>query len=153
MIHWSWNHRVDLMVKLWYLKKRKMEIQTWSRWGLAREGRGRRKGLFAQDGGFMQGMGTSPFYFILFCFIFFLFRAASVAYGSPSTRGRIRVVAAGLHHTHSNSGSETHATAHGNAESITHQARSGIEPVSSWISVGFLTTEPWWELHFYCILV
>ena len=42
--------------------------------------------------------------------------------------------------------SATYTTAHGKARSLTHWARPGIEPASSWILVGFITTEPWWEL-------
>ena len=38
-----------------------------------------------------------------------------------------------LHHTH------------GNSESLTHRERLGIEPVSSWMQVGFITAEPQWE--------
>ena len=34
-----------------------------------------------------------------------------------------------------------HTTAHGNAESLTHWARLGIEPTSSWMPVGF--PNPW----------
>ena len=34
------------------------------------------------------------------------FRAASTAYGSSQARGHIGAVAAGLHHSHSNAGSE-----------------------------------------------
>ena len=37
---------------------------------------------------------------------FLLFRAASTAYGNSQARGRIGAVAAGLHHIHSNMGSE-----------------------------------------------
>ena len=36
--------------------------------------------------------------------------------------------------------------AHGNARSLTHWARPGIKPVSTRILVGFVTTEPQWEL-------
>ena len=36
-----------------------------------------------------------------------LFRAIPVAYGGSQARGPIRAVAAGLHHSHSNAGSET----------------------------------------------
>ena len=42
----------------------------------------------------------------LLLIFFFLFTAAPVAYGSSEARGQIRVAAAGLCHTHSNSGSE-----------------------------------------------
>ena len=41
--------------------------------------------------------------------------------------------------------SETYTRAHGNDGYLT--ARSGIEPASSWILVGFVTTEPQQELH------
>ena len=34
------------------------------------------------------------------------FKAASVAYGSPQARGRIEAAAAGLHHSHSSTGSK-----------------------------------------------
>ena len=37
--------------------------------------------------------------------------------------------------------SATYATAHGNTGSLSHWARPGIKPTSSWILVGFLT--PW----------
>ena len=43
-----------------------------------------------------------------FRLFFFLFRAAPVAYGSSQARGRIRAIAAGLHHSHSNTRSEPH---------------------------------------------
>ena len=34
----------------------------------------------------------------------------------------------------------------GNTRSLTHWAGPGIKPTSSWILVGFITTEPQWEL-------
>ena len=40
------------------------------------------------------------------CFSFF--RAGPMAYGGFQARGRIRAVAAGIHHSHSNMGSELH---------------------------------------------
>ena len=43
-----------------------------------------------------------------FFFPFLLFRAAPMAYGSSQARGRIGAIAAGLHHSHSNTGSLTH---------------------------------------------
>ena len=43
-----------------------------------------------------------------FFFFFGLFRAASSAYGDSQARGQIRAVAAGLHHSYSKAGSETH---------------------------------------------
>ena len=43
----------------------------------------------------------------LFCFVL-LFRAAPAAYGGSRARGGIGAVAAGLRHSHSNSGSKPH---------------------------------------------
>ena len=43
--------------------------------------------------------------------------------------------------------SATYSTAQVNAGSLTHWTRPGIEPVSSWILVGFVATEPQRELH------
>ena len=60
--------------------------------------------------------------------------AAPAAYGSSRARGQIGAAAADLHCSHSN------------ARSLTHWARPGIEPVSSWILVGSVCAEPWWEL-------
>ena len=48
--------------------------------------------------------------------------------------------------------SVSYTTAHGNASSPTHGARPGIELSSSWILVGFITTEPQWELHQFLFL-
>ena len=47
----------------------------------------------------------------------------------------------------------TYTTAHGNAGSLTHRARPEIEPASSWILVGFITTEPQWELPYHVVLM
>ena len=47
-----------------------------------------------------------PLHKAAFFFFFCLFRAALVAYGSSQARGGIRATAAGLHHDHSNAGSE-----------------------------------------------
>jgi len=45
---------------------------------------------------------TRPFFFLSVC----LFMSRSVVYGGSQARGLIRAVAAGLHQSHSNSGSE-----------------------------------------------
>ena len=86
------------------------------------------------------------FFFFFFC----LFRAAPAAYGSFQARGRIRGAAATLCHSLRNTGSEPHLwptpQLTGNTGSLTHWARPGIKPVSSWILVGFVTIEPRWEL-------
>ena len=57
--------------------------------------------------GGLQGFAVSLNPIRLFFFFFFpLFRAAGAAYGGSQARGQIR--AAGLHHSHSNTGSLNH---------------------------------------------
>ena len=42
--------------------------------------------------------------------------------------------------------SATYTTTHGNPRSLTHWARPGIEPATSWLLIGFVSTEPQQEL-------
>ena len=74
--------------------------------------------------------------------------AVPTAYGGFQIRGRIRAVATGLCHSHSNARSELHLrpTAHSYAGSLTHWWRPGIEPASSGILARFISTEPQMEL-------
>jgi len=46
--------------------------------------------------------------------------APPTAYGGSQARGPMGAVAAGLRQSHSNVGSSTYTTAHGNAGSLTH---------------------------------
>ena len=48
--------------------------------------------------------------------------------------------------------SATHTAAHDIAGSVIYGARPGIEPVSSWISVGFVNAEVQGELQHYLLL-
>ena len=43
--------------------------------------------------------------------------------------------------------SAAYTTAHGNARSLTHWTRPGIEPTTSWYLVGFISTLPRWEVQ------
>ena len=43
--------------------------------------------------------------------------------------------------------SVTYTTAHGNARSITHRERPGIEPATSWFLVRFVSSVPQWQLQ------
>ena len=61
--------------------------------------------------------------------------------------GQIRATAAGLHHSHSNLGSKLCLRATPR-QSLNLLSKAGIEPVFSWILVGFVTAEPRWELPF-----
>ena len=69
-------------------------------------------------------MDAYVFYVCLFLFVLLSF-AAPALYGSSQARGEIRAAAAGLHHSHSDTGSEPHlqptyTTAHSNVGSLTH---------------------------------
>ena len=46
--------------------------------------------------------------FLKFLYLFSLFRATPVAYGGSQARGPVGATAAGLHHSHSNTGSKLH---------------------------------------------
>ena len=48
--------------------------------------------------------------------------------------------------------SATYITVHSDARSLAHWASPGMEPTSSWILVGFVTTAPQWELIIYLFL-
>ena len=68
----------------------------------------------------------------------------------PMLEGRIRTAPAGPHHRHSNTRSKQHLRPTPQLTAMPypfiHWARPGIEPTSSWILFGFVTTEPQWEL-------
>ena len=59
-----------------------------------------------------------------------------MTYECSQARGQIEVTVAGLHH----------GQAHGNTRFLTHWVRPGIEPMSSWTLVRFISTETQWEL-------
>ena len=67
---------------------------------------------------------------------FFVFpRAAPVAYGESEARGLFGAVATSPHQSYSSVGSEP---SHSNTGSLTHWARPGIEPATSWFLVRFV---------------
>ena len=86
---------------------------------------------------------------VLFCFL--LFSAEPMAYGGSRAKSWIGAIAAGLHHSHSNVGSEPclwltpQFTA---TTDLTHWARPGIKPASLRILVRFVTPKPQQELQF-----
>ena len=92
-------------------------------------------------------LSTLPFFF--FC----LFMAVPTEYGSFQARGQIGAVATGLYHSHSNGWSEPHLQTipqlTTTPDLLTHWARPGIEPASSWILIGFIPLSHWWELPFF----
>ena len=90
---------------------------------------------------------------VFFFFSFFLCRTVPTAYGHSQARVWIRAVAAGRPTPQPQPqqcgiwySSVTYTTAYGNATSLTHWAELGIKPTSSWILVGFATTEQQQEL-------
>ena len=72
-------------------------------------------------------------------FFFFLGPAAPVAYRSSWARGGIRAAAAGLPHSNARSQpSACYMASQGNAQSLNHGVRPGVEPMSLWILVRFV---------------
>ena len=70
---------------------------------------------------------------------FFSFYSCTCGMWRLPGRGWIGATTASLHHSHSNARSElseTYTTAHDNAGSLTHWARPGMEPDTSWFLVG-----------------
>ena len=107
--------------------------------------------------GLLDHMAVLFFCFVLFVFLPFSW-AAPAAYGGSPARGPIGAVAAkpipqpqerGIRVT-----SATYATAHGNAGSLTHWARPGTEPATSWFLVTFINhcatmgTPNMWKFNF-----
>ena len=85
---------------------------------------------------------------IFLIFVFLLFGATPTAHGSFQAKGRIRATSLGLHHSHMWDPSRI-CDLHWNLWqrwSMTYWARPGIEPTSSWILVGFVSTAPQREL-------
>ena len=81
-------------------------------------------------------------------FLFFFLRAAPAAYRSSQARGLNGAAAAGLHHSHSRSELRLRPTPQLMATSDPYPTEGpGIEPTSSWVLVGLITTEPQWELQ------
>ena len=87
-------------------------------------------------------------------FFFWLFRATPSAYGCSQARGSNQ----SCRHQPTpepqqpgiQAASVTYTTTHGNARSLTHSLRPGIQPESSWMQVGFVNhwaemgTPNWW---------
>ena len=93
-------------------------------------------------------------FFIYFTSLFFLlFRAARTAHGGSQAMGQIRAAACWPTAQPQPqpqqiwASSVTYTTAHGNARSLTHWERPGIEPATSWFLVGFVSIEPRRELR------
>ena len=91
--------------------------------------------------------------FSVFFFFFVLFKAAPTAHGGSQARGL---------QSHSCqpqpqqrqiwASSVTYTTAHGNARSLTHWARPGTEPTTSWFLVGCVSTAPWQGLTSFSLI-
>ena len=93
---------------------------------------------------------TKFFFSLLFSSLLFsfLFKVAPVVYGSSQARGWIGAAAAVLSHSHSNAKSEPHLWPMLNlqqCQTLTHWARPGMEPASSWVLVRFIYIDPQWE--------
>ena len=77
--------------------------------------------------------------------IFFLFIAAPVAYGSSQARGRIRAAAASLRHSQAILDPSLICDQHHSLQQcqiLNPLSKGGVEPVSSWMLIRFISTEP-----------
>ena len=87
-----------------------------------------------------RGIGSSFSFLNLFLsfffFIFLLFRAELAAYGGSQARGLIGIT---LVYTIATAAA---TPSHGNARSLIHLLRAGVEPETSWFLVGFVSTAP-----------
>ena len=78
-----------------------------------------------------------------FFFFFLLFRAAPKACGGSQAMGPVGATAASLHHSHSSTRFERTCDLHHNSwQHLTHCARPGLEPTTSWFLVEFVSTVP-----------
>ena len=98
--------------------------------------------LFVWINRHQKRISCAIFFLFFFSFFFGLFRAIPMAYGSSQARAQMGATAASLCHSHTRFASVTYTRAHGSTRSLTHWARPGIEPESSWILVRFVSTEP-----------
>ena len=86
--------------------------------------------------------------FILFL-VFFFFRAAPVVYRASPSQGKIRAIATGLHHSHSNTRSKLHLQ-RGNTGSFNLLSGArGQTRILMDTSQVLNTPEPQWELQLY----
>ena len=71
----------------------------------------------------------------------------------PRLTGRIRAIASGLRHNHSNAGSKPYLWPTPQLTEIPDPwVGPGIEPASSWVLVRFIAAEPLWELWLRLVL-
>ena len=96
-------------------------------------------------------------FFLFFFPSFLLLRAVPAAYGSSQAGGWLGATAAG--HSHSRSceiwaACAAYAASYGNTRSLTHWARQGIKPASSWIlcwALNLLSRNRKFSLWFWCV--
>ena len=79
-------------------------------------------------------------------FFFFLFRAAFMAYGSSQARGQSRTAAEACATATAMLWDPSHVCDLYHSSQQCQILKPAIKPVSSWVLVGFITTEAWREL-------
>ena len=78
----------------------------------------------------------------LFIYLFVYFRTMGVAYGSSQARGWIGAAAAGHSHSHRNTRSEPQLWPTSQVTTTPDPLKQWDQTASSWILVGFISTEP-----------
>ena len=90
-------------------------------------------------------------YLILIFFFFFFFFFFLGPYLEHTEVPRLRVELELQLLAYTIATAVTYTAAHSNTRSLTHWERPGIQPVSSWIPVGFVTAGSWRKLPIYFI--
>ena len=87
------------------------------------------------------------FVFSFLSFFFFLFRAKPSAFGGSQARGLLELqLPAYTQPRRIWATSVTYTTAHHNTLSLTHWARPGIKPATSWLLIKFVSAASQWKL-------
>ena len=104
--------------------------------------------MYLSDGSLPQNIDRDDEFYVLFCFfllllllLFCLFRATPETCGSPrlGVKSQLQLPAyTTATVTQDPNHVSTYTTAQGDVGSLTHWARPGIEPASSWILVRFI---------------
>ena len=103
-----------------------------------------------------KGFLSLSLFFFFFFGLFAISWAAVTAHGGSQARGPVGAIAAGLRQSHSNAESELRLQPTpqltGNTGSLTHWAKPGIKPATSWFLVRFINPWAMMELRDFCLL-
>ena len=87
-------------------------------------------------------------FFSVFCLLFLGPHPGHMDVPGLVVKSELQLVAYAYSYSNGRIGAEsvTHTTGHGNTRSLTHRARPGIEPTTSWMLVRFVSAALQWKL-------